>query len=100
MTDREAIKGLQNIVEYWTLNPHEQDCAKTAISALQEREERARGCEFCRTFDFSSAKCEVTTDGTHLCMAATVTTYPKEEQFHFCPMCGRKLKTAMPGDEV
>lgn len=47
MDDREAIKGLQNIVDYWTLNPHEQDCAKTAISALQEREERSKGCRLC-----------------------------------------------------
>lgn len=40
MTDEEALKGLQNITEYWTLNPHEQDCAITAISALRERIER------------------------------------------------------------
>jgi hypothetical protein len=40
MTDEEAIKGLQNIVEYWTLHPHEQECAETAISALRERIDR------------------------------------------------------------
>lgn len=45
MTDREAIKGLQNIVEYWTLNPHEQDCARAAISALQERIDREGGAK-------------------------------------------------------
>jgi hypothetical protein len=28
MTELEAIQGLQNIVEYWTLNPHEQECAR------------------------------------------------------------------------
>ena len=40
MTDREAIKGLQNIVEYWTLNPHEQDCAKTNFLASWQPSER------------------------------------------------------------
>jgi hypothetical protein len=43
MTDEEAIKGLQNIVEYWTIHPHEQECAETAISALRERIEQKRG---------------------------------------------------------
>ena len=41
MIDEEAIKGLQNIVEYWTIHPHEQECAETAISALRERIERS-----------------------------------------------------------
>ena len=50
MTDKEAIKGLQNIVEYWTLNPHEQEVAEYAISALKEREERSNltPCDVCR----------------------------------------------------
>lgn len=47
MTDKEAINGLQNIVEYWTLNPHEQEVAQHAILALQEREERDKGCDWC-----------------------------------------------------
>jgi len=36
MTREEAAKGLQNIIEYWTLNPHEQECARVAIEALRE----------------------------------------------------------------
>lgn len=64
MNDRDAIKGLQNIVEYWTLNPHEQEVAKHAISALRERIDREKGCHVC----------------------------DKWEDANFCPMCGRKLK--------
>ena len=38
MTELEAIQGLQNIVEYWALNPHEQECARMAIAALQAQQ--------------------------------------------------------------
>lgn len=36
MTLEEAIKSLQNIVEYWTYKPTEVETAKMAISALNE----------------------------------------------------------------
>ena len=35
MTREEAIKSLQNIVEYWTYKPTEVEAAKMAISALR-----------------------------------------------------------------
>ena len=35
MTREEAIKSLQNIVEYWTYRPTEVEAAKMAISALR-----------------------------------------------------------------
>ena len=35
MTKEEAIKSLQNIVEYWTYKPTEVEAAKMAISALR-----------------------------------------------------------------
>ena len=34
MTKDEALKSLQNIVEYWTYKPTEVEAAKMAISAL------------------------------------------------------------------
>lgn len=73
MTDREAINGLQNIVEYWTLNPHEQAVAEYAISALKEREERSKGCDWCIGF----------------CPDVTGDPY---SNYRYCPMCGRKLR--------
>lgn len=35
MTREEAIKSLQNIIEYWTYKPTEEEAAKMAISALR-----------------------------------------------------------------
>ena len=35
MNNQEAIKSLENIVEYWTCRPTEAEAAKLAISALE-----------------------------------------------------------------
>lgn len=37
MTTSEAIKGLQNIKEYWTYNPHEVEVARMGIKALEKQ---------------------------------------------------------------
>lgn len=46
MTREEAIKSLQNIIEYWTYKPTEVEAAKMAIAALRpvsrEQVERER----------------------------------------------------------
>ena len=47
MTREEAIKSLQNIIEYWTYKPTEVEAAKMAIAALRpvsrEQVEQMRG---------------------------------------------------------
>lgn len=47
MTREEAIKSLQNIIEYWTYKPTEVEAAKMAIDALRpvsrEQVEKLRG---------------------------------------------------------
>lgn len=53
MTREEAIKSLQNIIEYWTYKPTEVEAAKMAIAALRpvSREQVERvwpGCEACK----------------------------------------------------
>ena len=53
MTREEAIKSLQNIVEYWTYKTTEVEAAKMAIAALRpvsrEMVEKVwTGCEKCR----------------------------------------------------
>ena len=103
MTDREAIKGLANIVEYWTLNPHEQEYAKTAISALQERIDRGDGCDWCE-----GGACDVVygdgfrgeIDNGDLVVWNDFVSGKGRRKINYCPMCGRKLKPAMPGEEV
>ena len=37
MTYEEAIKGLKNIIEYWTYHEHEKEVAELAISALEKQ---------------------------------------------------------------
>lgn len=66
MTAEQAIKSLENIVEYWSCKPTEQQAAELAITALKEQQERERGCEHCRGWD-------------------------KRCGANYCPMCGRKL---------
>lgn len=37
MTNKEAIESLQNIVEYWSMRPSEQEAARLAIKALEQQ---------------------------------------------------------------
>ena len=39
MTNKEAIKSLQNIIEYWTMRPTEQEAARLAIKALEQQDD-------------------------------------------------------------
>lgn len=49
MTREEAIKSLQNIIEYWTYKPTEVEAAKMAISALRPiTREQMILCKDCR----------------------------------------------------
>lgn len=49
-------------------------------------------CNFCKDFDFGTIKCAVDKYGSHIVMAGGAYQYPKEEQFKFCPECGRRLE--------
>ena len=49
-------------------------------------------CEFCEKFDFSTAKVEVTEYGANILLALCLTRFDKEEQFNFCPVCGRDMR--------
>ena len=81
MTREEAIKSLQNIVEYWTYKPTEVEAAKMAISALRpvsrEQVEKVwRGCEKCNGAGEYSRYAE---NLTKILLAK------------YCPHCGRPL---------
>ena len=76
MTREEAIKSLQNIVEYWTYKATEVEAAKMAIAALRpvsrEMVEKVwTGCEKCRD----------------------QANWPSwiEKGFVYCPKCGTPL---------
>lgn len=49
-------------------------------------------CGFCEKFDFATAKAEVTKYGVNILLALCNTKFDKEEQFNFCPVCGRDMR--------
>lgn len=75
MTDKEALEHLLRLADGGTNHSHDSnEACRIGAEAVREREERSKGCRYC-----------------------------KQEQkwgINFCPMCGRPLKTAMPGEEV
>lgn len=72
MTIEQAIKSLENIIEYWDCRPTEQKAAELALTALQEKQERDKGCVWCKENN------KVFHDGQHFHM--------------FCSYCGRRLE--------
>ena len=87
MTDRKAIEyicGNITIDENSPVAKEMGDAIKTAISALQEREERSKGCVYC--LDDCCAPLDWEYGLDHIL-----------PDYKFCPMCGRKLKGADNG---
>ena len=48
-------------------------------------------CKFCSQFDFNKARITIDKYGAKIELAICNTKFPKEEQFNFCPVCGRDL---------
>lgn len=78
MTAREAIARFEPYIWNECYRKEFQEACSHAISALQEREERIKGCKYCT--------------GVVLNVVEGATAF--EVGFNFCPMCGRKLKGA------
>lgn len=96
MNDREAIKRLDNCAA----SPYMMAAIDLAISALQEREERSKGCEFCgaklyfKTTQYARPLLAPLTEVQALrdkLLDLTGEVYV-EINADFCPMCGRPLK--------
>lgn len=81
MTREEAIKSLQNIIEYWTYKPTEVEAAKMAIAALRPvSRERVEKAEWIwSTGDVYI--CSSCGEKTHVdeCMGTPI--------YNFCPFC-------------
>lgn len=88
MTREEAIKSLQNIIEYWTYKPTEVEAAKMAIAALRpvsrEQVEKVWRGEWIGMTDDDGctwqecSRCEHDLDSM-------------EEAQNFCPACGAPM---------
>ena len=48
-------------------------------------------CEFCVRYDFANSKIEIDKYGARIVLSLCNTKFPKEDQFQYCPKCGRKL---------
>ena len=48
-------------------------------------------CQFCSQFDFNKARVAIDKHGVKIELAICNTEFPKEEQFKYCPLCGRKI---------
>ena len=49
-------------------------------------------CEFCQNFDFSKVRAYIDRGTPKIELAICNTSFTKDEQFSFCPVCGRPLK--------
>ena len=86
MTREEAIKSLQNIVEYWTYKPTEVEAAKMAIAALRpvsrERVEKVwRG-------EWNNINPAVLKPGVSWVCRCAKCGCPQDYKHNFCPNCG------------
>ena len=89
MTREEAIKSLQNIVEYWTYKPTEVEAAKMAISALRpvsrEQVEKVWTGEWKHTHSSDNFWTEV-----WVCSRCGLED-DNGDCFDFCPSCGAPM---------
>lgn len=105
MTDRKAIETIKiAIAEVEWEYPVEYAVAfQTAISALEERQERKKGCEYCTgeletgCNDCGESPCSL--EKTMRCERRIKCALQSEirENYIFCPWCGRPLKGADNG---
>lgn len=97
MTPEEAIKSLQNIVEYWTYKPTEVEAAKMAIAALEEIQQyRAIGTvEECREAREKQNYMKIKTieDMCFECPKCKELVAHDDgwNTYNYCPNCGQKL---------
>ena len=92
MTDRGAIEILK--YERGMFPPYfdgDTEVFDAAISALQEREERSKGCRYCSCGADMKNDEDMEMDLFNYAEGMDFSVYP-----NFCPMCGRPLK----GDET
>lgn len=96
MKREEAIKSLQNIVEYWTYKPTEVEAAKMAISALcpvsREQVEKVWRGEWIAKHYVDGILEGTNFDECSKCGYQRVFENPElKTKYMFCPGCGRAM---------
>lgn len=95
MTKEEAITILQHLAEIIPSGDY-QETFKMAASALcpitrEQVEKVFPGCDFCNLADFGEFGFEITKHYAKICCALGSWRFPQNEQFLFCPKCGKPL---------
>ena len=102
MTREEAIDIIENKIQidvrFCTKEEVEQyqEALTMAITALRpvSREQVEKvfpGCDFCNMADFGEFGFEITKHYAKICCALGSWRFPQNEQFLFCPKCGKPL---------
>ena len=106
MTLEEAIKLLKQYQGYEPMFPDGEtlkhafdltdETVDTLLTALRpvSREQVEKvfpGCNFCNMADFGEFGFEITKHYAKICCALGSWRFPQNEQFLFCPKCGRPL---------
>lgn len=94
MSEQEAMEWFKEAVQEKTYGLRTQAALEIGLEALQECNERRRGCEWCcdeAMFDKEDMELEL----QHPLENEPRMVYP-----NFCPMCGRKLEHWEDGEEA
>lgn len=98
MTDREALDRMKFMAKGGTnFSEKSHEACRIAAEAIRERIDREKGCECCNQHNAMELGAKVYNQSVSYFIVGDG--YPHSEKHRFCPMCGRQLKTAMPGEE-
>lgn len=92
MTNREAIDIIERCIHVenkWPGTEYTVEALEMAVSLLQEREERSKGCRYCSCGADMKNDEDMGMDLFNYAEGMDFSVYP-----NYCPMCGRKLKGA------
>lgn len=68
------------------------NAAQDVLSPIRDQVEKVfPGCDFCNLADFGEFGFEITKHYAKICCALGSWRFPKNEQFLFCPKCGKPL---------
>ena len=82
-------------IQNWELG--RRGCTKYLLKLMEyklmkENVIETEPCEFCKQFDFGSASPKIDKFGAEIIMASGSYRFPINEQFNFCPICGKFIK--------
>lgn len=105
MTKKEAITNLEKLVALFYTESEQSkmvdyskiiETLEFAAAALhpitrEQVEKVFPGCDFCNLADFGEFGFEITKHYAKICCALGSWRFPQNEQFLFCPKCGKPL---------